>query len=369
MSRNLVLIGSVLLLSALLLHCNRQQNDRLESIPYHPTLVSAPILAGAPQMEIPEDNPLTKEGIALGRRLFYDPILSKDSTVFCGNCHQQSRAFTDGKAVSTGFAGRKGTRSAMSLANVGFHSTGLFWDGRAATLEEQAIHPVQDTTEMNLDWPTAVVRLQRHPTYPLLFQQAFGIRHPEEISQELVVKALAQFERILVSQDAKFDRVRRGEAQFTEAEARGFAIYFDTSAVLPHAECAHCHIDPLFSTLEYLNNGIQAVERLEAFPDKGRGTISGNRYDNGTFKVPTLRNIVQTAPYMHDGRFKTLREVIDHYDSGGHFAENISPTVRRLHLSERDKKDLIAFLNTLTDSVFLNNPAFANPFTAASPGR
>ncbi len=341
--------------------CNEGESDHLTQIPYQPTPMAVPILAGAPAMPIPKDNPLTAEGIALGRRLFYDPILSKDSTVFCGNCHQQSRGFTDGKAISTGFAGRKGKRSAMSLANVGFHTKGLFWDGRAATLEEQAIHPVQDSVEMNLDWNIALARLQAHDVYPVLFRQAFGIERREEITQDLVIKALAQFERTLVSRDSKFDRVKRGEAQFTEAEARGFVIYFDTSAVLPHAECAHCHVDPLFSTLEYQNNGIQEVHDLNDFPDQGRGAVTGNRYDNGTFKVPTLRNIAQTAPYMHDGRFKTLREVIDHYASGGHFSENISPTVRRLNFSERDKEDLIAFLNTLTDTVFLNNLAFGNP--------
>ncbi|HMO37843.1 MAG TPA: cytochrome c peroxidase [Saprospiraceae bacterium] len=358
--RQLIVLLTILSLTFVV--CTRQSGNSLAHIPYRPTPATLKKPDRQPDMLIPADNPLTVEGIALGRKLFYDPILSADSTVFCGNCHQQKRGFTDGKAVSTGFAGRKGVRSAMSLVNVGFHTQGLFWDGRAATLEAQAVHPVQDTVEMNLDWRMAEQRLQRHDNYPILFRQAFGIKNRSEITQDLVVKALAQFQRTLVSRDAKFDQVQRGEAQFTEAEARGYAIFFDTSDELPHSECGHCHVDPLFATPAFENNGIQAVQGLHDFADAGRGTITGNRYDNGKFKVPTLRNIAQTAPYMHDGRFKTLDEVLDHYASGGHFADNLSPNVRQLRLGERDKQDLIAFLHTLTDSVLLNNPAFANPF-------
>ena len=166
-----------------------------------------------------------------------------------------------------------------------------------------------------------------------------------------------QFERTLISKNAKFDQVRRDEAQFTEAEQRGFAIFFDTSEELPHSECGHCHVDPLFTTLEYHNNGIQTGDQLN-FPDLGRGAITGNRFDNGKFKVPTLRNIALTAPYMHDGRFKNLEEVIKHYESGGHPAENVSPNVRPLHFTERDRADLIAFLNALTDTTITRYPKF-----------
>ncbi len=358
--RNLVywLSGMGILLAG----CQAEQDRTLRDVPYQPTFVELEKPPRVSRMFVPADNPLTAEGIELGRMLFYDPILSRDSTVFCGNCHQQRRGFTDGKAVSTGFAGRTGRRSAMSLANVGFHHKGLFWDGRADQLEDQAVHPVQDSIEMNLDWALAVQRLQQHEIYPRHFRRAFGIEKREEVTQDLVVKALAQFERSLISKDSRFDRWQRGEVQLTAAEQRGYAIFFDTSDKLPHAECGHCHVDPLFTTLDYENNGIQAVENLGDFPDKGRGEVTGNQFDNGRFKVPTLINIAQTAPYMHDGRFKTLTEMLDHYASGGHFAENVSPNVRKLNLGERDKQDLIAFLNTLTDSVFLNNPAFGNPF-------
>lgn len=360
---------SIASLFFLLVSCEADRKQSLAHIAYEPTFVELKKPPRAPRMLIPKNNPLTAEGIELGRMLFYDPILSRDSTVFCGNCHQQRRGFTDGKAVSTGFAGRQGRRSAMSLANVGFHQKGLFWDGRADQLEDQAVHPVQDSVEMNLDWAIAVERLQQHEIYPKHFRRAFGITERAEITQDLVVKALAQFERTLISKDSKFDRWQRGEVALTPAEQRGYAIFFDTSEELPHAECGHCHVDPLFTTLDYENNGIQQVENLDDFPDKGRGEVTGSPYDNGKFKVPTLVNIAQTAPYMHDGRFKTLDEVLDHYASGGHFAANVNANVRKLDFTEQDKQDLIAFLNTLTDSVFLHNPAFENPFVTLEASR
>lgn len=165
----------------------------------------------------------------------------------------------------------------------------------------------------------------------------------------LVGKALAQFQRTLISADTKFDRVMREEAQFTAQEKRGWTIFFDASPAVPTSECNHCHVDPLFSTLNFENNGLVAALSLDDYPDKGRGTITGNRNDNGLFRVPTLRNLKYTAPYMHDGRLKTLEAVLDHYASGGHPGTNVSPNVRKLKLSERDRADLIAFLNTLND--------------------
>ena len=204
--------------------------------------------------------------------------------------------------------------------------------------------------------------MQEHPEYPTYFREAFGISDRSEIDSHLVTYALAQFERSLVSYDSKFDRELRGEIEFTEAEERGKTIFFDMSEELPKAECGHCHTDPLFTNLDFFNNGIEEVNDLEHFPDAGRGKITGNRFDQGKFRTPTLRNIELTAPYMHDGRFESLEEVIDHYVSGGHFVENKSPNVRKLDFSERDKQDLIAFLKTLTDTSFVNNVALQNPF-------
>ena len=313
-------------------------------------------------MQMPEDNPLTVAGVELGRRLFFDPILSLDSTQACVNCHQQHLAFTDGQALSLGVKGLAGSRNAMSLVNVGLYYDGLFWDGRVATLEEQSLHPITDERELAANWPLILGRLRNHPDYSEQFKLAFDLRDVQAIDSIHIARALAQFERTLVSFNSKFDQVQQGLAEFTLSEQRGWAIFFDASPDLPHAECNHCHVDPLFTTLAFENNGVEVVTGLEAYQDKGRGAITGNVYDNGKFRVPTLRNITLTAPYMHDGRFQTLEEVIDHYVSGGHFSENVSPNVRELNLSAADKADLLAFLYTLTDTTFVHNPAFSNPF-------
>ena len=310
---------------------------------------------GFVKMLIPEDNPLTEEGIALGKRLFFDPILSKEESISCASCHNPALAFTDGQAKSIGFNRQLSERSSMSLFNVGYHHSGFFWDGRTKTLEEQALEPVENPLEMASDWNVVENRLRKHEEYTALFAKAFNIQETAEITRQLAAKALAQYERTLLSADAKFDRVMRKEEAFTAAEQRGWAIFFDASEDLPDAECAHCHIDPLFTTLEYLNNGLDRVETLEEFEDLGRGAVLKNKYYNGTFKVPSLRNIALTAPYMHDGRFETLEEVIEHYNSGGHYAVNVSPNVRKLNLNEQNKKDLIAFLYTLTDYSLLKD--------------
>lgn len=324
-----------------------------------PEPISPDAPADWPPLIIPEKNPLTEEGVALGRRLFYDPILSKDSTVSCATCHEQHLAFTDGRARSVGVEGREGRRSAMSLANVGFQYRGLFWDGRVATLEEQSLHPVTDSNEMNNDWDEVARRLRRHPVYPKLFRAAFG---DQPIDSIRVGWALAQFERTLISADSRYDKMTRGEIDFTLAEQRGWTIFFDASMKVPHAECNHCHVDPFFANPQFQNNGLAKTTSESGLYDKGRGEVTGNRYDEGKFRVPTLRNIALTAPYMHDGRFATLEEVLDHYNQGGHPGLNVSPNVRPLHLSEQDKQDVLAFLHTLTDSSFLNREAYRNPF-------
>lgn len=339
--------------AALLWRCARTERDSLTHISYHPTPYALEEPAGFVRMVIPEDNPLTREGIALGRRLFFDPLLSTDSTVSCATCHLPHLAFTDGQAQSIGVHGRRGRRNAPTLLNVGYLYKGLFWDGRVATLEAQSLHPVTDSMEMANTWAEVERRLRRHAEYPALFRQAFGIRRSSQIDSILVAKALAQFQRTLISANAKFDRKMRGELAFTPQEQRGWTIFFDASMDVPHSECAHCHADPLFTTLEFANNGIDAVSSLERFPDRGRGAVTGNHYDNGMFRVPTLRNIALTAPYMHDGRFATLEQVIDHYASGGHYADNLNPNIMPLRLRPADKADLIAFLHTLTDSTAL----------------
>jgi cytochrome c peroxidase len=302
---------------------------------------------GFVEMVIPEDNPTTEEGVLLGEKLFFDPILSVDSTISCSSCHRPELAFTDGAAVSIGTAGRQGHRSAPSLYNVGFHYKGVFWDGRSPSLEEQALHPLSDSLEMGADWPLIAERLKAHTIYPDLFAAAFPA---QPISSENTARALAQYQRTLISANSKFDQVMAQKATFTAQEKRGWMIFFDAGyPAVPMAECSHCHTDPLFTNLGFANNGLDSSLTLLDFPDQGLGAVSGNKYDNGKFRVPTLRNIALTAPYMHDGRFQTLEEVVIHYNQGGHYAENVDANVRPLHLTEQDQADLIAFLATLTD--------------------
>jgi cytochrome c peroxidase len=338
----------------------------LDAIPYLPQRIQTPAVPNYPVMEIPIENGLTQDGILLGRKLFFDPILSRDSSLSCAGCHQPTRSFTDGLPTSPGVDKKQGLRSSMSLLDIGFQQHGLFWDGRVNTLEQQALLPIEDPLEMHFTWTGVIERLKRHPQYPIDFRKAFGIRHRDSITKELAVKAIAQFERTLISSGrSKYDlALTPGSGVFfTESELRGFDMYFDKSGGrLPDAECFHCHNAPMMASSEFFNNGIQMTSDLRDFKDLGRGKITGSLVQNGMFRAPTLRNIALTAPYMHDGRFQTLEEVIDHYNSGGFPAANKNPFVRSLKLTSGQKKDLIAFLHTLTDSSFIQNQAFRSPF-------
>lgn len=336
----------------------------LTDIPYNPTEYILDIPAGFPQMNIPADNPMTVEGVDLGRHLFYDAILSVDSTQSCSSCHLVKSNFTDNMKTSIGVDGIAGTRSSMTLLNIGFHNNGLFWDGRVNTLEEQALLPVEDPIELHDSWPNVEMKLRRSRMYPEKFRKAFGIEDINDITRELSVKAIAQFERSLISSgNSKYDRVVEGTAVFTDQELDGFEIFFDINEDdLKHAECGHCHNEPLFTTNEYFNNGIDAVASLDDFADQGRGEVTGLKFDNGAFKVPTLRNIEETAPFMHDGSMSTLDEVIDHYVTGGNSADNLGAVLRPLSLDSENRAALKAFILTLRDPDFLNNEAFSNPF-------
>jgi len=342
-------------------------ND-LTNISYDPSPYSLNIPDWFSPMDIPEDNPITVDGVDLGRHLFYDPILSVDSTMSCADCHHLQGAFTDNLALSTGVQGLSGTRSSMSLVNVGFFYKGLFWDGRVSTLETQALLPVEDPIELHNNWYDVEERLARSTFYPEKFRKAFGIEKKDEISKELAAKAIAQFERTLISSNSKYDRkifLTDNSAEFTEEEDMGFRMFFDEENLIKDAECHHCHNKPLFTSNDYFNNGLDAAPTLTEFPDLGLGLVTGNLYDNGTFRSPSLRNIEFSAPYMHDGRFETLEEVIDHYSNGIHFSENLDPNLdpnNPLNFTEEEKKALIAFLKTLSDPSFINNPAFSNPF-------
>jgi len=316
------------------------------------------------QIEIPEDNPMTVQGVELGRRLFFDPILSADSTMSCSTCHNPAQSFTDGLATSPGIDGDLGTRSSMSLINIAFVNNGLNWNGSAQTLEEQALEPVINVVELHETWPNVISKLQRHQAYPQLFREAFGISDRDEMTKEQAAKAIAQFERTLISYNSKYDQIRYGTGVFYEEdEINGRDLFFfELATGLDHPGCSHCHGGVQFAEPSFFNNGITEAATFADFPDKGLGEVTNVASDNGLFRPPSLRNIALTAPYMHDGRFATLEEVLDHYKSGGHPSPNVNANIRPFTLSDEDRDNLIAFLNTLTDTSFINNPAFQNPF-------
>lgn len=311
-------------------------------------------------------NPLTIEGIELGRRLFYDKIMGRDSAFACADCHQQARAFTDGLAKARGVGGQFGERSSMSIVNLVFNANGFHWDGSQRTLREQAIHPVENMLEMDEDWERVLERLRRSVDYPGRFRAAFGVDRTGQITRELAVKAIAQFESTIISGDSHYDRVVYKNTEFfTEEEQLGadslFFVENVPSGVL-HPGCGHCHNQPSFGDNQFKNNGLDDVARLEDFVDKGFGAVSGSRFDNGKFRTTTLRNIALTAPYMHDGRFTTLEEVIDHYAEGGHGVENEDPNITGFEIDEREKVALLAFLRTLTDETLITDERFSDPF-------
>ncbi len=298
-----------------------------------------------PPLSWPEGNEFSNEKVLAGKRLFFDPVLSINRKISCGSCHIPDLAFTDGKAVAKGL--KSLSRSTPSLFNIGFHAKGLFWDGNTLSLEKQALIPVSSPLEMGLPWVEAEKRINKSSFYSRVFKKIYGDIY---IDSMMIAEVLAQFQRTLIAGNSKYDLVRSGKMSFTPNEKRGWAIFFDADPMLPSAECSHCHVDPLFTDLSFQNNGIHSEAEISGMTkEKGRELVTKNRNDRFKFKVPTLRNIVKTAPYMHDGRFKSLDEVLNHYNNGGNDGFNVSPNVRKLNLTEKDKQDLIAFLHTLTD--------------------
>ncbi len=339
----------------------------LTDIVYDPVNYEPEIPFGFPALEVPEDNPLTLDGIDLGRHLFYDPVLSLDSTMSCSSCHLPELHFQDNQATSLGVDGINGNRSSMSLVNVGFSYNGLFWDGRVQTLEAQALLPVEDEVELHNTWPNVIDKLKQNPFYQEKFRKAFGIENTSEITKELAAKAIASFERIIITgHKAKYNRVQAGLGFFSPEEAKGLDLFEDTSNIESDsldAECSHCHVAPLFTTNFYENNGLDSVgDNLSLFLDKGRGAFLNDPAQNGKFKVPTLYNVGFTAPYMHDGRMEDLEEVLHHYNSGGKNSINKNANIRPLELNEEKIQALITFMNTLVDTSYLENEMLQNPF-------
>lgn len=321
-----------------------------------PDFVATPMQVSLPswvdKMPIPADNPLTVEGVALGRKLFYEKKLSGDNSISCASCHSQLHGFSDSNRYSTGINGLQGNRQAMAVFNMAWE-TSFFWDGRIATLEKQAHDPVVNPIEMNARWPDVLRKLQADPQYPNLFKSAFGT---ERIDSVLVTKAIAQFERSIVSFDSRYDRyVYKNDTSALNASEKRGALIFENSA------CLHCHAGVLLTDNSFRNNGLPFDPS-----DPGYGAVTGKAEDMGKFKVTSLRNIAYTAPYMHDGRFKTLEEVVEHYNSGITFGiANLDPfligATPGLGLSPQQKVDLVAFLKTMSDESLLRNPAYAKP--------
>jgi cytochrome c peroxidase len=354
--------------------CRREDPE-----PESPSSIGTPynlvIPSNLPPMEIPPDNKLTVEGVALGRFLFYDKRLSGNNGMSCASCHAPALSFTDGKAVPKGIDSIAGPRSSMPLINLGY-ARFFFWDGRAATLEQQILQPVKNPIEMHETWPNAMSKLQADAVYPTLFQRAFGTDHVDSL---LVAKAIAQFIRTMVSGNSPFDKFRRGEGFISPDAQVGFDLFKKEGGAIGEnipvagstpvigqggADCFHCHTEAagLFTDEQFHNNGLDTV-----FSDLGRGGVTNDPADIAKFKTPTLRNIMVTAPYMHDGRFTTIDQVLDHYNEGGHPSASVDPFMKftspdmTLGLTPTKRMQIKAFLNSLTDEEFLTNPDFQDP--------
>ncbi len=332
---------------------------------------------------------ITEEKFQLGRHLFYETKLSRNNTISCGSCHVQEKAFTDGRRFSVGLNGENTPRNAMSLTNMLWEDK-LFWDGRSSNLEHQALMPIQDHIEMDLTLGEAITRLQAINLYDSLFFHAFG---DTMITAPKIAEAIAEFERGLISTNSKFDKFKRGEASLTMEEQLGSQMFtthpgyyynptLELSLFIRGGNCGDCHTSVLFNGLVgnqgMVNNGLEFDDTRK---DDGFFNMTQNPNDKGKFKAPSLRNIALTAPYMHDGRFTSLKEVLDHYNDHVKVSSTLSPLMFvnndenqqgiispdgnyiQLGLTESEKNAIIAFLNTLTDEEFINNKRFSNPFS------
>jgi cytochrome c peroxidase len=333
--------------------------------PFKATPYPLALPPGWPSMFIPADNPLTMEGVELGRKLFYDPILSQTNTMSCGTCHNIAFGFTDnGKQFSEGLKGEKGTRNSMPLFNLGWSEKYIttnhkfFWDGGAADLESQVLGPITNPIEMNETLANVVQKLQQHSVYPGLFKKAFGT---DSVTTKRLIQAIAQFERTIISFGSRYDMymVTKNRNLLTDQEWRGFEL-FNNDVADGGADCFHCHnlSSPFTSDFQFHHNGHQSA-------DEGLKRITGNPEDIGKFRTPSLRNLVFTAPYMHDGRLKTLEEVVEFYNSGAIRVFPADELIRKnpagLNLTPQKKADLVAFLKTLTDSTLLTKTHLMAP--------
>lgn len=300
-----------------------------------------------PIPDLPRDNPLIEERVALGEKLFHDKALSRDGSISCATCHQADAAFTDRLATSKGIDGRTGERNSMPLFNLAWKRE-FFWDGRAASLRQQVLMPIADHREMDESIDRVAEKLTASPEYTTLFHAAY--RSPG-ITAEKISLALEQFLLTLSARDSRFDRAMAGKASLTDQEKRGFELFmteYEPRTGQYGADCFHCHGGALFTDHQFHNNGLSS-------DDRGRAIFTGSAADEHKFSTPSLRNVALTAPYMHDGRFATLEEVVEHYSSGVRRGETLDPNLAKhpangLNLSTEDKAALVAFLKTLTET-------------------
>jgi cytochrome c peroxidase len=299
-----------------------------------------------------DNNPLTKEGFELGRKLFFDPMLSRDGSVSCNNCHIQATAFSDSQQhpLSVGVDDRRGIRNAPPLFNLAFMNE-FFWDGGVTHLDFVPTNAIEADFEMDETLANVVRKLNKDAEYPGLFKSAFGA---DSVSSPYLLHALSQFLIMMVSANSRYDKFIRNEGGvLTTEELEGMAVFEN--------KCSSCHAGVLFSDFSYRNNGISSE-----FTDEGRARITESEEDLGKFRVPTLRNIALTAPYMHNAKFKTLEEVLDHYTGAVHNTPTLDPAFTQngrlgLEISDDEKKKIIAFLRTLTDREFVSDERFHNP--------
>lgn len=299
-----------------------------------------------------QNNPLTKAGFALGRQLFYDPILSQDGTISCGSCHKQFAAFADVEhTVSHGLAGQLGTRNTPALTNLRWNPA-FFWDGGVNHLELVPLAPLTNPVEMGEDLSYVIRKLNRDPTYVAAFKRVF---RQDSINSQQLLRALAQFTGELISTDSPYDQYQQGQTEALTADQKQGLLVFEV-------KCRTCHPPGLFTDHSFRNNGLDAAFTKDA----GRNLITENPADAGKFKVPSLRNVAVTAPYMHDGRFQTLAQVLEHYSSKVKRSASLDPvldgTNPGIALSAPEKLQLLAFLTALTDKKFITDPRFADPF-------
>jgi len=291
-----------------------------------------------------ENNTLTNAGFYLGRKLFYDPRLSRDNSTSCGSCHQAFAAFAHAEHdLSHGVDGLLGNRNSPPIFNMNWH-TSFFWDGGVNHLESQPINPIQNPVEMDENLPNIIAKISTDEKYRQMFKDAWG---DETINSQRIFKSISQFMGAMVSANSKYDQYKRGDAMLTQEEQSGLTVF--------NNNCATCHKAPLFSDFSYRNNGLKP----STINDSGRAHITREAQDMYKFKVPSLRNLKYTAPYMHDGRIKTLEQVLNHYATGIHQSSTLDPLLQNgIQLSVQQRADLLAFLNTLNDESFIKDKRF-----------